>query len=385
MNTFIYKMKRPTNLAIACGMAFGSLLMPFLLMNSASAAQITSRSITMQDSAPGATTTQYEVAFKVNTAHTNLEGVVVEFCDNSPLPAIACTITDGTIVPTITSTAGTFTNLTAASSISGGTWTPTLANSDHTFKMTDPTGVAVASGDVNLVRFKFEATNPTGAAGTFYARIYTYNDSTQVANHTGGATVGTTIDSGGIALSTANQISITARVQEQLTFCVNKSGTTGCTVGGSPNLEIGHGGPPIFIDSTAVDTDTAVFGLATNASSGVIVRMRGNTLTSGSNDIDPRGAAAAAIVAGTEMFGMQVTATGAGITADANYSGNYGFDLANTFTATTGYGDPIASTTGPIGPTGPVDSTLTFGATASQVTPAGVYTTALDLIATGTY
>ena len=259
------------------------------------------------------------------------------------MPAIACTITDGTIVPTITSTAGTFTDLSpGASSISGGTWTPSTANAAHTFKMTDPTGVAVASGDANFVKFKFEATNPTGTAGTFYARIYTYNDSTQVANHTGGATVGTTIDSGGIALSTANQISITARVQEQLTFCVNKTATTGCTVGGSPTLEIGHGGPPIFIDSTAVDTDFATFGLATNASSGAIVRMRGNTLTSGSNDIDPRGSAALPIVAGTERFGMQVTAVGAGITADANYAADYGFDLANTFTAATGYGDPIA-------------------------------------------
>jgi len=384
MNTFIYKMKRPANLAIASGLVLSSLLMPWLLMNSASAAQISSRSITMQDSAPGATTTQYEVAFKVSTAHTNLEGIVVEFCDNSPLPAIACTITDGTIVPTITDVTAPLTNLSTTTSLSGG-WTGSSANSAHTYKLSDATGNAVASGDANYVRFKFGATNPTGTAGTFYARIYTYNDSANVAGHTGGATVGTTIDSGGIALSTANQISITARVQEQLTFCVNKSATTGCTVGGSPTLEIGHGGPPIFIDSTAVDTDTAVFGLATNASSGVIVRMRGNTLTSGSNDIDPRGAAALAIVAGTEMFGMQVTATGAGITADANYSGNYGFDLANTFTATTGYGDPVASTTGPIGPTGPVDSTLTFGATASQVTPAGVYTTALDLIATGTY
>jgi len=369
-------------------------LIPALVLHRADAAQVSSRSVTMSSSALGATNVNYEVSFKAGHSMT-IKGIVVEFCDNTPLEGDSCTIADngGTVVPTITSAdgSGLFTNLTGTSSISGHTWTLTRANSNHTVKLTNATGVAIAPGDANPVLFRIVASNPESTAGTsghsFYARIYTYVNDTGAgspASHSGGATTGTDANSdfGGIALSTAEQITITTRVMETLRFCVNKTGgSTACPGTGAPALDIGHGTPKV-IDNTLVDNDTAVFGLSTNASSGATVRMRGNTLTSGGNSITPMGANAGSMSAGTERFGLNVD-PGSGITADTNYAGvnQYGFDSTVT-TAANGYGDRIAYTSGPINH---ADSTLTFAATAALTTPAGLYQTTLDLIATGTY
>jgi len=382
MSTFVKKVRRPVLLTVALGLALGTLAVPLLLLNKVDAAQVTARSITMSSSAVSATSVNYEVSFKVAQSYT-VRGVVVEFCSNSPLEGEAtCTNNNGN-VPTITSAANPFSNLTGASSLSGG-WTGATANSAHTYKLTDSTGNAVTPADANPVMFRFTATNPSTGPGSFYARIYVYDDNSEAGNHAGADVTGAYRDFGGIALSTAEQITITTRVMETLRFCVNKTGgSTSCPGTGAPALDIGHGTPRV-IDSSLVDNDTAVFGLSTNASFGATVRMRGDTLTSGSNDIDPVGAAAASITAGpsTERFGLNVS-PGSGITADTNYAGAnmYGFDRLVT-TAANGYGDRIAYTTGPISH---ADSTLTFAATAALTTPAGLYQTTLDLIATGTY
>jgi hypothetical protein len=47
-----------------------------------------------------------------------------------------------------------------------------------------------------------------------------------------------------------------------------------------------------------------------------------------------------------------------------------------------GYGDTIASTAGP---TSNMDSLMTFGASASNTTPAGIYTGGYILVATGAF
>jgi hypothetical protein len=372
-----------TQIAVVSAVMALSALIPVILPAKADAAQVTARSITMSASALSATTVDYEVSFKVGqTSATTFRGFVVEFCDDSPLPGIACDTTAGRI-PSISSVASPISGLSGATSLTG-TWTG-AGTGTGTFKMTNATGDSLDDNDANPVRFKFQATNPTNSAGTsghtFYARIYAYVNDTggsSPASHTGGVTTGTYLDNGGIALSTANQINITTRVQEKLVFCVNKTATTGCTAGGAPVLDIGTGTPKV-IDNLANYDDTAVFGIATNAATGAIVRMRGDTLKSGSNDIDPAGAAAIPIVAGTEMFGLNV-APGAGIVADSNYLTNYGFDTTNTLS---GFGDTVANTNSL--PIDAVDSTLNFRATASLTTAAGLYSTNIDLIATGTY
>src|SRR6185436_12235167 len=79
-------------------------------------------------------------------------------------------------------------------------------------------------------------TNPSGT-GSFYARIHTYTTTGGATAHDEDAATGYG-DYGGIALSTAAVISITARVQETLSFCVYEGGGA-CGVN-APTITIGH-------------------------------------------------------------------------------------------------------------------------------------------------
>ena len=118
--------------------------------------------------------------------------------------------------------------------------------------------------------------------------------------------------------------------------------------------------------------------------SGAVVRIKGDTLKSGSNSIAAVGAAAAAIVAGTANFGLRVSTPG-GLTATAPYNdaSNYGLDITTAGeNLTTTYGDQLASVNAAVNNS---TTTMTYAATASNTTPAGIYTATHQLIATGTF
>jgi hypothetical protein len=94
----------------------------------------------------------------------------------------------------------------------------------------------------------------------------------------------------------------------------------------------------------------------------------------------------------TEQFGMRV-APGTNVTATAPYNcaaGNHGWDNdsvagAGANDATTvgsAYGDTIASTTGPLDFE---ENIMEFAAKSALTTEAGIYSSSLNYIATGTY
>jgi hypothetical protein len=79
---------------------------------------------------------------------------------------------------------------------------------------------------------------------------------------------------------------------------------------------------------------------------------------------------------------MRVSAVGTGVTASAPYncgSGNHTFDLANVNTT---YGQQIAATTAP---NDEAQNTMEFSAKSATTSEAGIYTSTLTFIATGTY
>jgi hypothetical protein len=260
------------------------------------------------------------------------------------------------------------------------------------------------TGTSTPINFQITGVTNTSTTGTFYARIYTFDtDSNATSNYTcptgttrGGSLSGE-IDYGGVALSTATLINITATVQEQLTFCTSKGAPgNGCTSLTSPNLTLGAGSPAIL--GTAVSTDTAYTQLTTNATSGVVVNMkayksdgltaagcngmsRDNFVSCGITGIG----AFANLAASSGNYGLNV-ADGTGgtgsVTHNANYgttAGSYGMQAA---VASGAYGDPIESSSGAVQN---VNSQLTFAAAAAPTTPAGVYSAYESLIATGTF
>jgi len=236
-------------------------------------------------------------------------------------------------------------------------------------------------------------TNPS-TLGSFFARIYSYNGGTADPDWFSVSNAGTDIDFGGVALSTAQAVNITARVQEKLQFCVSKADpTTDCGGTTTPNLVLGHGTPTV-LDETATDTDTAYVQVSTNAQSGVVIRMKNSNACGGlSRDggavcdipaVNSGAATAAAITQGVAEFGLRCTTSGS-LIAQAPYAHatNFGMDtVTGAENVTTTYGDTILSSATALNN---VESTLTYGATASLTTPAGIYTATMDLIATGTF
>ena len=354
-------------LLLLVGVAAPALLLP----HSVSAAQVTARSITLSSSRPGQTAVTYNVTF---TPATAAQEVIVDFCANTPIPGDSCTATAGTDVPDVTSVAGPATTAAVGSS------------NKHTVKITGQTLAAGTPKTFTLTGITNPTNVSTGAQpglGSFYARIFTYT--------TGGAasyapangavpTEGSYVDYGGIALSTATVVNITAKVMETLSFCVY-AGTGSC--GTSPDFTIGAG--PNNTLNTTLATANTKFDVSTNAKSGVSVKLKGDTLKNGAYAFaSPSTSTPTAIAAGAEGFGLSVSTPG-GLTATSPYNGTtttFALDTNGTTGVTSTYGQEVAKSTGVVNAS---TSTITWGAQASNVTPAGIYTATEQLIATGTF
>jgi hypothetical protein len=255
--------------------------------------------------------------------------------------------------------------------------------------VSNASGASVASGTsvkVNVGGF----TNPTNPNTTFYARILTY--ATATTGYTDSGTIASAVDAGGVALSTTSQISVSGTVQETLTFCVSGEAITDCTVTAPPTLELGHGDPKV-LDTTDVDKVDAFSQISTNAGGGASIRIKNSNscaglMRAGAADCDIASVASSGspitIANGEAKFGLQVVSSGGNmgtLTTAGDYAGTgdaFGLDADVTST----YGSVVASSDGVLDG---VNTTYTFGAGASNTTPAGVYTATMTLIATGTY
>jgi hypothetical protein len=402
-------LRNSTYIAIAVALTLVGLV-PLMNARALAYTQLTTRSIKMSSSAAGNTGTKYTVTY---TATTGAKNVRLDFCSNSPLYTDSCSPPTGMDASAAALTAGG----PAPSGwaiVSGGSTTG--AN----FVTISATSAYTAPGTIT-----FELTNiknPT-TTGTFYGRIYTYANQTN--DYTAAATPGTVADFGGIAMSTANLISITAKVQETLTFCVSGSleataSDAPCASVSPPTITIGHG-TPATIDANTIDAASAYTQVSTNASGGISMRMKsGNTCSNGGLSSNggstcnipgitaagnTSGTTPQGITAGVAMFGLFVapstTNTGTAgsggigtITAASPYVGALSHNTASSPTTlyygmeqgTTGvtsdYGSTIATSPGPLSL---VNNQLVFGATAALTTQAGIYTVNESIIVTGTF
>ena len=367
-----------------------------MLTPTASAALVTSRSIEISSSLLSATNTTYAVSFNIATS-TTIAGVVLDFCDNDPLPGdTTCTTPGGftlTASPAVSGQSG-------AGSCNLSTFTTiATANSNRTLILTAGSAVSMTAGGACTFNIT-TVTNPNTANHSFYARVYTYDTAAHAALYAIGGTNAGVVDNGGFALSTGSQIIISATVQETLTFCVSgASPGAGCSGLSAPAVTIGHGSP-LVITASAVDESPAYTQVTTNANSGVVVNMKAtNTCASGGLsstggtvcNIPGIGNSAATLVIGTADFGMCVAPSGTAVVA-TNYKdtahscpttwvsgelmGMNGTNLIGT------YGDTIYHYVGPVTND---NCTLEFAAAAAAATQAGIYTGNELLIATGTF
>jgi hypothetical protein len=324
-----------------------SLLIPLQV----SAAQLTSRKITIGSSAPSASTThQYDFTIP---ASNNLGSIRFTYC----------------LAPSGSCTAPTDLNVDSVS-ISGQTGA-TGFSVDATETTAGVIGITrTASSASGAVSYTFSSTvNGSTANQTFYVRIETFNNN----NFTG------LQDSGTVAGSTANQIQVTAQVDESLNFCVFQTGTN-CGNGTGTSVALGT------LSSSAASSGTSKLVAGTNAGAGYVIQYTGPTLTSGGNTIAATGAAGAASSTGSAQFGLNLVSNTTP-SVGSNPSGGTGaastnYGTGNTFSFLPSTLTQIASAASSSSDT---LYTVSYLANIPSNQQAGAYTTTLTFICTATF
>ncbi len=349
---------------------------PLFLGRTVSAAQITTRSLTLQagvadgGSKPGGVV-KHQFTFSAATTG-NVGSIQFMYCTTA---SGACAIPTGLVT-----TAATVTNQVGAV---GFTMNNTTAGIPYLTRASAsiPTGTALTYQLSTI-------TNPTTTNQAFYVRISTFAS----IDTSGGA-----VDTGTVTASTAQQIVLTGTMPESLIFC---TGATVSLSGSIPNCATATSGVINFNQLfSPSDTATASSQMAasTNAVNGYSIAVFGTTLTSGSNTILAMSPKAAG-TRGTGQFGLNLklntvaTSTvpiGAEITALPNGTNLKGESTANystvdqfKFTS----GENIAdSASGGAGPSDGQVFTASYIVNVTGSQPAGTYTTTLTYICTSVF
>lgn len=390
---------KSTALVLTAAMAVSSLV-PVVLFGRADAGIPTNRKITLETSQAAATNVTYSVSFVTaqEGAASNIGSMVIDFCDETPIIGDTCTApTDFDINEA---------NLVLANQVGITDWQIDADTTTNTLVLTRTGGAASVNNGVTVSLDLGDGTdgvtNPSLGNYTFYARILTF------ATVDGGQdyasdTPGTYVDAGGIALSTANQLKITTKVQERLTFCLYADATCDAeveTTGAARTTEIYLGDTNHVLDPAHnYVNNSARFNIATNATGDAVVYMKGATLTNSASDtITAMGSAVDNdSTEGSEEFGMCAwQSSGSGLTIQAPYndttnncdsttegmdgdaSAYFAFDDTATASAS---GDHLATKVAGTTST----ARLAFLGNIAWETEAGIYTTTLTFIATGTY
>lgn len=417
-------------------------LMPALTFSPAEAAQLQSRSVTIDSSAIPNTDVEHQFSYTIPTAG-EVEGIMYRFCDT---PLGACSLPSGMSVQSADQVGQT--------GWSGATAFAALPNTS------DVGDCDILTTDNVMCFTRTDTTSESGAVThtisnitapssyqTVYIRITLYVDADfQTVDAT---------DDGVVASAYVRQLTVTGRVAERLEFCVGAIEDTGGTPADTPSnctglpttTEIGIGvidDQAIYVTpvtATATNIANESYGMAmvnTNASGGVAISYfpEEASSTTGSDtdklrafrvvptDCSPTvgsltdqcfesaGTTSETFTTGTERFGMYIpcvdslhdSITTENLIAEADYRGTDG--NANDETVATGATsaescqqdekgsnvdfafnenatpDLIATSSSVVHNEA---VKLAFGATASATTPEGSYTVTLTYVATPTF
>ncbi|MEP7204650.1 MAG: hypothetical protein ABI716_00455 [Candidatus Saccharibacteria bacterium] len=312
--------------------------------NVASAAQITARKVVIGSSVASASTT-YAFTFTVPQT-TVIKSVGFAACTTA---SGACTLAPG-----FTSASSTLTSQPTNLGDASG-WTVSVATPGE-LRLSKSGNIAAPTG-AQTVGFS-NVTNPSATNSTFFMRMTTYSDTAWSVP----------IDIGTVATSTAGQITVTAAVDETLTFTL-----------ASATVALGT------LSTGATGTGTSSMTVATNASTGYSVGYSGATLTSGGNTITAL-AAATASATNNKQFGINLMnnttpAIGTNVTGAGSGTASVGYNTTNQFKFNVA-GDVVASASLP---TNSNVYTTSYIANIDGATAAGAYSTALTYTATANF
>jgi hypothetical protein len=362
-----------------------ALVLQTSLSSKVSAAQITSRKLTLSSSTPSASATW---TFTFSTPGTTaLNGIAIQICTTA---SSGCTA-PGTGGNWDRSSAA-FASLTYNGAAQGG-WAIDNSTSPcdgGTYLCIKNNSSANATANPIEVTFSTVA-NPDTTNTSFYGRITTY---------TGDDFTGA-LDSGVVAASTSTAIVLTGYMPESLVFC---TGGTVSTTAGLPDCTTATAGGITLPDfsPTTTSTGTSQMAASTNAGSGYVITVTGPTLTSGGNTITAIGGTAEASIPAKVggQFGLNLVANAgasnyAAVGADVAASPN-GTNLRGQPTAPYATADQFAfqaataqqvaaSDNTAAGPTDAQIFTVTYIVNVPGSQPAGTYTSTLTYICTPTF
>lgn len=374
------------------------MMLSLILSTFASAAVLQERSIV--PSTASVTAEEESVRYLVTfTPEVDAGALVLDFCTNTPVIGQSCTAPVGM-------------------DLSG-------ADSEDADTITGAANRITLTGDfdegVESVIEISDLTNPT-SAGAVFVRMLTYEDGVAAALYESddpfnadldpdeeGAAI-EVLDTGSVTMLFNNDVAVQGTVLESMTFCVSGSVIeANCTGLTAPAITLGQdvGGGIIALQAGVVSQGTLHTQMNTNALHGAVVRLRSSAICGGLMRL---GSDACEIQAALDQdvlddnnearFGLKLGALADAVGA-ANPSGtlqaydsgdgayytddsfNFFYDNTHTTGVTSVFGDPILDTDG--GPASGKNIPLIFGATIATDTPAGSYSTDLNLIAVGKF
>lgn len=344
-----------------------------LLPGAASAAgQLTARKTVLTSSAATAVTT-YTTTFTMGTAGQTLGSLKVELCD-SPLQTASCVNSGSSSGVNMTSAALT----SVTGHIGAGTWAigTRTANSALINKSSNDVQTATPTLVVTLTTI----TNPTAINSPFYLRVSTYPATA------GGGTIN---DFGAMALSTTQSLTVSANVQESLTFCTGTNvASTSCTDITGSTVNVGTGTDNIL--STSPSGGVSVMYAATNGATGYSITYFAQTFSSTGDTIPANSAVKAALPGvGTAAFGINLAANATpSITGSSAVSGagsgavDTNYNTANQFAFVPSAATAVASAAVP---TLINKYVVSYAAQAGSTTKPGAYSTVFTYVATATF
>lgn len=351
-------------------------IIPMFRSETAAAAQITNRSLTLQAGASDGGSKPGGVVNHLFTytlpGGSNVGSIKFQYCTTA---TGTCTLPTGLV--TTSATLGTQTGVTGF----------TLNNATNGSPYVTRASAAIGTNVASTLTLQ-SITNPTAANTSFFVRITTYASTD---------TTGASTDTGTVTASTATQIVLTGVMPESLIFC---TGATISTTAGVPDCSTATAGAVSFnqeFSPTSTATATSQMAASTNANNGYSITINGPTMTSGSNTIAAMTTAGVG-VRSTGQFGVNLkanttatstVAVGTEVAPAANGTtlkgqAAAGYNAVDNFKFVTG--DVVAnSANGGAGPTNAQIYTASYIVNVPGSQAAGTYTSTLTYICTPTF
>lgn len=361
--------KKITSILALLGMTFGLLSTG---VQFAYAAQLMNLSDTLSNATASALS-NHSIIFKTPTGITAGQTVVITFTGYASLGQVGTTSIDVLTGNSTTTAAQRNVSDTNGASQWGA------ATSSNVLTLTAPSsGTLPAAGDYVIINIGTNATNQA-------------QGSQQITNPSAGSyqftVAGNQADSGTITVTIIPNgvVSLSATINQSISFAILSSTSTAF------NNSVAFGtltsANVKFASSTNAAGDTAsttahVLTVSTNAPSGYVITVQGDTLRSLQNSsftVSGIGATASTSNAGTSQFGFNATAsggTGAVLNATYGTTNRYGFNVSTSTADTLAFGNvPTTATT----------YSIEYIANIIATQAAGNYTTAITYVGTANF